>query len=256
MEARLHDEPDPDGNIPSNCFITLTYDDEHLPEDYSVDVEHWKLFRKRLRERIGPFRFYLCGEYGEKNLRPHYHACIFGRDFTWDRQPLDTPNKHPLYESETLNAAWGHGFASIGAMTYETAAYTASYVRKKVTGEKAEAFYRRIHPLTGRVCNVRPEFATMSRRPGLGKAYFDRYKHEIYANDGTVVADGRVFPAPTYFDKLMEEEDPDLMRRVKATRRAKGIKFDEDDGRDRRDRLDVTHIINEAKAALAAKPMD
>ena len=66
-----------------NAFITLTYDEENLPADGSLNYDHFQLFMKRLRKAIEPnkVRFYMCGEYGEENGRPHFHACLFGYDF-------------------------------------------------------------------------------------------------------------------------------------------------------------------------------
>lgn len=96
-EAQLHSR---------NCFITLTYNDEHLPENESLDVEHWQLFAKKLRHRFGKFRFLHCGEYGELG-RPHYHALLFGLDFGHDRIKLKKKDGNELFTSESLDKPGG-----------------------------------------------------------------------------------------------------------------------------------------------------
>ena len=63
-----------------NSFVTLTYDDEHLPPDHKIHKEHLQNFFKRARHSF-KFRYLACGEYGEQTRRPHYHALIFGQNF-------------------------------------------------------------------------------------------------------------------------------------------------------------------------------
>ena len=128
-----------------NSFVTLTYDDEHLPRDGSLDKRHFQLFMKRLRKHFNEktIRFFHCGEYGDKLGRPHYHACLFGIDFG-DRIPHSVTNDVVTYTSETLTRIWGKGFTTCGEMNYQTAAYTARYIMKKITGKKADEHYTRI----------------------------------------------------------------------------------------------------------------
>ena len=63
-----------------SCWVTLMFDDEHLPEDRSLSPEVLRLWLDRLRKRLKParFRYFACGEYGERELRPHYHVALFG----------------------------------------------------------------------------------------------------------------------------------------------------------------------------------
>ncbi|AXH74125.1 MAG: replication initiator protein [Microviridae sp.] len=131
-EASLHKK---------NCFITLTYNDEHLPENSSLDYRVFQLFMKRLRKKYGDnIRFYMCGEYGENFGRPHFHACLFNHDFS-DKKLWKTVNKMPLFRSAELEELWPFGFSSIGSVTFESAAYVARYIMKKITGEAAEKHY-------------------------------------------------------------------------------------------------------------------
>lgn len=131
-EASLHQH---------NCFITLTYADEHLPPNNSLVYEHFQLFMKRLRKKYGEgIRFYMCGEYGENFGRPHFHACLFGHNFP-DLKLWKTVNKQKLYRSAELETLWPFGHSSVGTVTFESAAYVARYILKKVSGEAAERHY-------------------------------------------------------------------------------------------------------------------
>lgn len=208
-EAKMHER---------SCFLTLTYDNEHLPEDHSLDVSHWQKFAKRLRKKLGPFRFMHCGEYGDETHRPHYHALIFGHDFSEDSVPLRTNNAQPLRASATLQELWPHGFASIGQVTFDSAAYVASYCTKKKTGEQSESEYERLDPETGEVWSVKPEYATMSRRPGLGTSFFEKYCSDIYP-DNFVEINGQKFKPPAFYDELLKKRNPELAQKMKEQRR-------------------------------------
>lgn len=221
-----------------NCFLTLTYSDEALPKDLSLDVEHWQKFAKRLRKKLGKFRFLHCGEYGTEKERPHYHAIIFGMDFTEDRKP-HTRTKHGdiLYTSETLNKIWGHGYILIGDLTPESAAYVARYNMKKKHGEDAEKHYK------GR----KPEYITMSRNPGLGANWIKKWKTDVYPSD-QVIVDGIVTRPPTFYDNEIAKTDPKLIQKMKAIRAKKNKGKDKDNTTDRlRTREKVSKAKHERK---------
>lgn len=203
-----------------SSFLTLTYDDDHLPSDGSLRVEDFQLFMKRLRRGSGtPLRFFHCGEYGETTGRPHYHCVLFGEDFSGDRVFYKTTRAgHRLYTSKVLNERWDQGRAWIGDLSFESAAYVARYCLKKVTGERAGEHYG------GR----KAEYVTMSRRPGIGAGFFGRYSEEIYRSD-SVVLRGREMLPPPFYDKLLEKIDPALMGRVKRERKRAGISEVSDD---------------------------
>ena len=134
-EAQLHE---------SNAFITLTYADEHLPQDRSLDKREFQLFIKRLRKSIQPqrLRYFHCGEYGAKLGRPHYHACLFGFDFPDKELQRYSKTGEKLYRSDLLDSAWQNkGWALIGEVTFQSAAYVARYITKKITGEAAHDHY-------------------------------------------------------------------------------------------------------------------
>ncbi len=184
-----------------NCFITLTYDPDHVPKDGSLSLEDWQKFAKRLRREAGPFRFFHCGEYGEVNLRPHYHACIFGLDFVADRGLWKDSGKYPLFRSPMLDRTWGLGFASVGALTFKSAAYVARYVMKKATGDLAVEKYG----------DRRPEYVTMSRRPGIGSKWFERFKSDVYPSD-EVVHEGKRYRPPRFYDGLLGADELDVYK--------------------------------------------
>lgn len=216
-----------------NCFITLTYNDKYLPKDESLKIEDFQKFMKRFRKaHKRQIRFFHCGEYGElckicgkssKNCRctnfvpklgrPHYHACIFNFDF-YDKEIIKAENGNNLYVSEFLNKLWSNdgepmGFCSIGELTFESAAYVARYVTKKINGTKAVAHYGR----------RRPEYITMSRGYGIGKKFYEEFKSEIYPADEIVIRGNIKCKPPKFYDEQLEKENPDLLKSLKEKRK-------------------------------------
>ncbi|AXF52678.1 MAG: replication initiator protein [Microviridae sp.] len=212
-EAQLHDE---------NCFITLTFSPEHLEkrkQPDSLDKSEFQRFMKRLRKHFGQqkIRFFHCGEYGEKYGRPHYHAILFGLDFA-DKQLHRVLNGHRLYTSRTLEKIWPYGYSSIGNVTFESAAYVARYILKKVTGDAADTHYANIDSQTGEIINYKtPEYTTMSRRPGIAAGWFDKYADDVYPSDFVTVRGKKVRP-PKFYDRLMETTRPYEMEDIKNAR--------------------------------------
>lgn len=202
-EASQHEE---------NSFITLTYNEENLPPDGGLVKKHFQLFMKRFRKKYEgkKIRYFHCGEYGEKNLRPHYHACIFGHDFT-DREIFKTNNNINIYTSNALSNLWPYGFATVGNVTFDSAAYVARYVMKKVTGKDAETLkpgqitlpYERLDPETGELIKVIPEYTTMSRRPGIGSSWYKKYESDVYPDDFIIINGAKMQP-PKFYDSMYE----------------------------------------------------
>lgn len=207
----------------SNCFVTLTYSPEKLPATGTLVKKHYQDFMKRLRFHIAPkrVRFFHCGEYGEEHGRPHYHACLFGYDFP-DRVLYKDYNGTKLYSSATLERLWGFGFATVGDVTFESAAYVARYVLKKMTGPEALRYYE-FDPLTGEVLAERErEYTTMSRRPGIGQEWYRRFSKEVYPDDEVIVRGKKVKP-PKYYDRLLEAAHAEVYTKVKEERERAGI---------------------------------
>jgi hypothetical protein len=216
-----------------NCFITLTYSEDKMKElcpltdgGYSLVRDHATNFMKRLRIKFargfyyklrdGKERFfqsknvraYGCGEYGDKNGRPHFHFCLFNCFFP-DRIDEGGRGGFRYYSSECLSGLWPNGFSSVCDFSFETAAYVARYCTKKVTGKKALDHYR------GRL----PEFAVFpTRGGGLGKPWFDKYGLTDVIPTDTCIARYVKCGVPEYYDRLRGRFDPDGLAEAKRLR--------------------------------------
>jgi len=186
-----------------NCFITLTYDEQHYKP--GLDYGDFKKFIRRTIAAKGKTRYFMCGEYGDKLKRPHFHAILFGQTFR------DAKNFGRTNISEELNELWGKGYASVDAATHASAGYVARYSVKKVYGHHSSDHYTRLDLRTGECITVRPEFAQMSRRPGIGQTFIEKYWPEIYlARDGVIFPGGKQQKAPRYYDEWLERNNTDL----------------------------------------------
>lgn len=218
-EASLYDQ---------NCTLTLTYDDEHLPENGSLHYRDAQLFFKRLRKKYGRnIRFYLGGEYGETTKRPHYHIALFNFDFADKQYFSKTAQGHKLYTSEELNKLWGKGpNNTIGALTFESAAYIARYIMKKQTGQFAAEHYTRLTE-DGELIQLKPEFNNMSRRPGIGSRWLEKFQTDVYPH-GAVVHNGAEGPPPRYYDKWFKKQEPEKYEEMKKKRMRNAVKTSKD----------------------------
>ena len=208
-EASFYDE---------NCFITLTYDEKHMPFDQGLRQDDLANFFKLLRYYIRPkkIKYFACGEYGEKMGRPHYHACIFGLDF----QQKKNYNDDSSLTVDDLEKIWSNGLVHCGELTQASAQYVARYCTKKVYGPDKQNHYISIDPETGEEYLKRPEYVVMSRRPAIGKQWIDKYKKEVLRDD-TVVMHGREQKPPRYYDKQAELTNPELLEKIKIARLAR-----------------------------------
>lgn len=199
-----------------NSFVTLTYNDANLPSNLSLVKDAFPKFVRSLRKRTGEtVRYFHCGEYGEKFLRPHYHALLFGY---WppDTKLYKVRDGVRLYCSEFLSEVWNQGFVSVGEVTFESAAYVARYCTKKVTGSKASEHYERVTD-GGELVQVEPEFCTMSRRPGIGKDWFDKFREDCYPSDFITVR-GKKCKPPRFYDEQLQKVDTAVADAVKMAR--------------------------------------
>ena len=211
----------------------------------------FELFMKRLRKRFGQgIRFYMCGEYGENCLycfrnykqcncskyeptigRPHYHAILFNIDFS-DKQLHKTVNGNRIYTSDTLESIWidpksktPMGNCTLGDVTIDSAGYVARYSTKKITGKMAEekdpvtglTHYERFEFETGEVHQLEAEYNNMSRNPGIGIEWIKKFKEEVLIND-SVIAKNHEMKVPRYYDKKLEETDPERLEENKQIR--------------------------------------
>lgn len=192
-----------------NCFITLTYDDDHLPEDGGLHHDHFQRFMKRLR-RARPdvkIKYFMCGEYGGLNERPHFHAIIFNTTFS-DMELFSAKGSSRMYISNELSALWPYGFHTIAPVHYGTARYTAKYSTKRM-GELGIDYGER-----------RPEYRKMSQ--GIGATYAKKYAAQIARTD-TIILNGRKNPVPRYYEKFIDPEKLQVMKdnRVKLMQKLK-----------------------------------
>jgi hypothetical protein len=237
-----------------NCFVTLTYARDCLPPDGSLEHRDFQLFLKRVRKHFAPsrVRFYMCGEYGETTLRAHYHACLFGVNFSSDRVPAGkSASGMAFYDSALLSKLWGHGRVSVQDLTKETASYCARYIMKKVLGKDSEKAYEFVDS-DGVVHKRRPEYAAMSLKPGIGAAWFEKYGRDVFPHD-FVVADGMKFTPPRYYDKLFKRGKSVKLDEVEFARqeRAKRSAPDQTDERRR-----VREIVHEARVSTLKRNLD
>ncbi len=223
-EASLHES-----NF-GNCFITLTYRSKeeatdkqlqkghYVPDDYSVNYHHFRDFIKRLRRHYEQkIRYFHCGEYGDDNLRPHYHACLFNVSF--DDQIVEQQDQGiTTYSSPTLEELWRYGFCTIGELNFETACYTAAYIQKKINGKGAREAYLR-NDEDGVAYWVKPPYITMSLKPGIGQKFYEKYNTDFFPSDESPIpGHGISKRVPRYYEKILETVDPALHEVVKRTR--------------------------------------
>lgn len=244
-------------NTKNNIFLTLTYDDDHLvpavireidpdtgeivsrvPEIPTYFDEKGKrkrllvgvqgtlvprdltLFMKRLRKAWSEkgytgIRFYACGEYGSKQYRPHYHLILFNCPV--DDMELDTDKSQcefPQWKSKEIEELWGKGRCRFSDVNFETCAYVARYMTKKIKGKHANLYYW--------FAGIEPEFSRMSRRPGIGRDFYE-LKKEILRNDDNIIIPGKggiatVVRPPKYYDRLFDVDYPED-KEARSTRR-------------------------------------
>lgn len=196
-EASMHD---------NNCFVTLTYNDNNLPPNGSLDKRDFILFMKKLRKFKSNIRFFHCGEYGSKLNRPHHHVIIFNYDFP-DKQLYTIKNDNKIYTSRLLNSIWQHGFSTIGSVSLESASYVARYTTKKCYGEGAEKHYD----------GKQPEYITMSRKPGIGNNWIKKYSTDVYPSS-EIINNGKRLTVPKYYDKIYAKDNPQQFELIKQER--------------------------------------
>jgi hypothetical protein len=224
-----------------NCFLTLTY----ATAPPSLSKRDHQLFVKSLRKQTDKISYYMCGEYGSQLQRPHYHYLIFGHNFKDRKYWKTSTSGEKLYRSETLEKIWKHGHAWIGDVTYESCAYVAAYVMKKINGPMAETHYKKTDE-AGNDYWLQPEFNAMSRRPGIARAWWDQFKDDVHTTD-TVVHKGKKLKPPRYYDKLLELADPIQMAVIKLQRETRAAELVSDNTPER---LQAKETVTTAKLHL------
>lgn len=218
-----------------SSFVTLSYAPENEPPHGGLQYEDLQKFWKRLRKNYGSMRYYAVGEYGDKTNRPHYHAAIFGHAFTENRR-IVRQKPTALWTNPILEKAWGLGHVSVGALNYQTASYTASYMMKKLVSKQK---YVWTDEETGELIELEQPKAMMSRN--IAKSWFMKYGHAVYHHDHVIIG-GRPQKPPKAYDEWMKKSDPDFivatngdtwkapkineqkMEKIKEERKTKAIK--------------------------------
>jgi hypothetical protein len=220
-----------------SCFVTLTYAPEHLPPGGTLVKRDVQLFLKKLRQAVlpGRIRFFLCGEYGEKRDRPHYHALLFGMDFADKVLAYTSEAGYKCFVSKELDRLWGLGRTETGSVSFESAAYVARYCVKKVRGEEAAGYYQAIDETTGEIVDRAPEFVLMSLKPGIGASWLKKYWRDVFPM-GEVVSRGVICNSPRYYDKHFELVDAAGYRKMQVARQRRGeLHFEDSSPRRLRD---------------------
>ena len=173
-------------------FVTLTYNDDNVPYNelgyQTLSKRDCQLFFKRARKEVS-FRYFLGGEYGDTWRRPHYHFCCFS-------------NHEAVTNIDFWEKHWRKGFVYVGSLTRNSANYVAKYCVKKLGGKMAEFYKER---------QIEPEFALMSRRPGIGYDYIMKFK-DLVKNNGFVVVDGKKQSIPKFFGSKIFSDDEKSQR--------------------------------------------
>ncbi|QKI28906.1 VP4 [Kummerowia striata gokushovirus] len=234
-----------------SCFVTLTYDDKNLPQGGTLVKRDLQLFMKNVRNHRGSgIRFYGCGEYGERSFRPHYHVILYGVDFYDKKFVKNAPCGEPMYHSAELRKYWPYGNNIIGSVTFDSAAYVARYIMKKVMGDQAQSYYEWYDTVTGEITLREPEFTNMSRRPGIGAGWYAKFGGHAYQHDSVIIKEQEVRP-PRYYDLKYELDNPVHYRLIKEKRTAKArqMPFSEKSP----DRRRVREIVRDARLKLKGR---
>lgn len=184
---------------------------------------------KRLRKSLHPqtVRYFHCGEYGTNYGRPHYHALLFGQDFSSDRYPWAVRDGHQYWRSPTLESAWTDpetkaplGHAEIGELTEGSACYVARYILAKEYGKGFNPRYDTLDLETGEIIAERErEYVTMSRKPGIGAKWLEKYQSDVYPSD-EVIFGGQKTKPPRFYDQKLQKAAPDLLEKIRKQRAA------------------------------------
>lgn len=207
-------------------FVTLTYDDEHLPkgdimrsslkpDDVTKFFHDLRQYYQRQHNWQG-IRYFYAGEYGDIGQRPHYHILLFNCFIIDLKFYKVSYNSDTYWTSPTFDKIWGKGYVVIGEMNWNSAAYTARYTLKKLNGEIGKEYYESE--------GVIPEFCRMSNRPGIGAAFLEKYKDKIYMSDEIILpspsyGNSLIVKPPKYFDRKMKESEneQDVIKIIKTT---------------------------------------
>lgn len=207
-ESRTHDDSE-------QFFLTLTYDEDHVPRSpsglMSLKKSDVRLFFVRLREVLGSgLRTMGCAEYGPRTSRPHYHVLTFGKSLSDLSVYGRSKSGQILYESELVTRVWTHGRVLIGKVSYSSIRYVSGYIMKKQKGDRGVEYYGdREHE--GPVAVTR-------NGGGIGALWLDKW-HDDLGRVGVVVqkvkGQYREFPVPKYFRRRLKARFPEDAEKIR-----------------------------------------
>lgn len=191
-----------------SCWVTLTYDDDHVP--VTLSKSHLSGFLKRLRARMGrlPVKFFASGEYGERTHRPHYHAILYG-----------------MRGSSYVQASWPFGFAREDELSPASIAYVAGYCSKKIGWARENQ--ERVDYSTGEVYTWQAPFLQMSLRPPIA----DKARQFVSDWRSTAIYHGREVPVPRFLHKAWldaaSDREVEILRNEKSLESVKRWRWDQ-----------------------------
>lgn len=220
----------------NNYFITLTYDDDHLPMDEEITTsqgvtytktddwkgnlrpEHLKKFIHNIRQyyyrkngKTG-IKYIACGEYGSKNERPHYHIIFFDCPFeTEEMYNARLIDQEYYWQNKIIEKYWERGLSNVSVANWNTIAYVCRYITKKLYGNNAED----TRAQKGQIA----EFIRVSK--GIGKEYWEENKEKILETDSITIRNNKgvhTTKPPRYFNRLLKKENPEIYETIKVKR--------------------------------------
>jgi len=194
-----------------SCMLNLTYNDFYLPRHGQLIKSDLQKFFKRLRKAGFKFRYVASGEYGENTRRPHFHIALFGVDFDSDRLLFGrATGGDRTHTSGTVAKYWPQGNHLIGTLNFESAAYIARYILKKIkASEKVMPLPLYVDKEEGEIVFPNPEFLIMSK--GISKGWFrDYFMSDVFPTGSVITAQGSRAPVPRYYKTLLKELGHDL----------------------------------------------
>lgn len=165
-------------------FLTLTYDNLHLPKNSSLSRPHITAFVRELKRNMD-IMIFGCGEYGGKFGRPHYHLILF--------------SNHDIH-SEEYQKHWSFGHIDVGECTPASIAYVCKYSVKKVLGPAAHSYYADR--------GIIPEFGIFPKRPAMGRKWLEDNLQHIISNN-FVYYNNSKRRIPRYYKKILAALKPE-----------------------------------------------
>lgn len=212
-EAQMHEE---------SIFLTLTYDNEHLKSPWLQYID-FQLFMKSLREKVTrgitdketkerlAIRYYVTGEYGEENKRPHWHAIIFNYRPKDAEEKYKTDRGEQVWKSKEIRDLWKKGDIEFGSVTIDSASYVTRYAAKKlVHGRDQEHRFHPIHkPSTGRA---------------IGRTWIEKHYQHVFSNGFIVLPNGSTTKIPRYYEDWYRKNHFDSWLKYVSTIKQETIK--------------------------------